>query len=72
VGGAIDQYNAWQTAALARDINPDQLRRFILAPSTGTGAMRVDVVKPTFAELSKAQVARLSGAPVVTHEVVNW
>jgi phage-related baseplate assembly protein len=71
-GGAIDQYNAWQTAALARDINPDQLRRFVLAPKTGTGAMRVDVVRPTFAELTKAQVAKLSGTPVVSHEVVNW
>ena len=71
-GGAIDQYNEWQTAALARDINPDQLRRFILAPSSGTGAMRVDVVKPSFKELSKAQVAKLSGAPVVSHEVVSW
>ena len=71
-GGAIDQYNAWQTAALARDINPDQLRRFILAPATGTGAMRVDVIKPTFAQLTKAQVAKLSGTPVVTHEVVSW
>ena len=72
VGGAIDQYNEWQTAALARDINPDQLRRFLLAPKTGTGAMRVDVIKPTFQELTKAQVAKLSGAPVVSHEVVNW
>ena len=71
-GGAIDQYNAWQTAALARDINPDQLRRFILAPNTGTGAMRVDVIKPTFAALSKAQVAKLSGVPVISHEVVSW
>lgn len=71
-GGAIDQYNEWQTAALARDINPDQLRRFILAPSTGTGAMRVDVVKPSFTELTKAQVAKLSGTPVISHEVVSW
>jgi len=71
-GGAIDQYNEWQTAALGRDINPDQLRRFILAPKNGTGAMRVDVVKPTFAELSKSQVAKLSGSPVVSHEVVSW
>ena len=71
-GGAIDQYNAWQTAALARDINPDQLRRFILAPSTGTGAMRVDIIKPTFKELSKAQVAKLSGTPIISHEVVSW
>ena len=71
-GGAIDQYNQWQTAALARDINPDQLRRVILAPKTGTGAMRVDVVKPTFVQLSKAQVAKLSGTPIITHEVVSW
>ncbi len=71
-GGAIDKYNEWQSAMLGRDINPDQLRRFILAPATGTGAMRVDVVKPTFAELAKTQVAKLSGSPVVSHEVVNW
>lgn len=71
-GGAIDQYNEWQTAALARNINPDQLRRFILAPKSGTGAIRVDIVKPTFAELTKAQVAKLSGTPVVSHEVVSW
>lgn len=70
-GGAIDQYNEWQTAALGRDINPDQLRRFALAPSSGTGALRVDVVSPTFLELSKSQVAVLSGTPVVTHEVVD-
>lgn len=70
-GGAVDKYNEWQTAALARDINPDQLRRFILAPAEGTGAIRVDVISPTFAELTKAQVAKLSGVPVITHEVVS-
>ena len=70
-GGAIDQYNAWQQAALARDINPDQLRRFLLAPTNGVGALRVDVISPTFAELDKFQVARLSGTPIVTHEVVT-
>lgn len=69
-GGAIDQYNAWQTEALARDINPDQLRRFILAPADGTGAVRVEVTKPTYQDLTKAQVAKLSGAPVVKHEVI--
>lgn len=70
-GGSIDQYNAWQTAALGRDINPDQLRRFLLAPSSGTGALRVDVIQPDFRELSKAEVARLSGVPIVSHEVVS-
>ena len=70
-GGAIDKYNEWQTAALGRGINPDQLRRFILAPTDGTGALRVEVVSPAYTELSKSQVARLSGSPVVTHEVVS-
>ena len=70
-GGAIDQYNAWQTTALGRDINPDQLRRFIFAPSKGVGALRADIIKPSFAELTKAQVAKLSGTPVITHEVVT-
>lgn len=70
-GGAIDKYNEWQSAALGRSINPDQLRRFILAPTDGVGALRVEVVRPTYAELSKSQVAKLSGSPVVTHEVVS-
>ena len=71
IGGAIDQYNEWQMAALGRDINPDQLRRFILAPASGVGALRVDVVKPSYAELSKIQIAKLSGTPIITHEVVT-
>lgn len=70
-GGAIDQYNAWQTTALGRDINPDQLRRFILAPSSGTGALRVDVISPALHELGKWQVAKFSGSVAVTHEVVT-
>lgn len=70
IGGAIDQYNEWQTAALGRSINPDQLRRFVLAPTEGTGALRVEVVKPAYMGLARSQVAQLSGTPVVTHEVV--
>lgn len=70
-GGAIDKYNEWQTTALGRSINPDQLRRFILAPTEGVGALRVDVISPTYTKLSKSQVAKLSGSPVVSHEVVS-
>lgn len=69
-GGAIDQYNAWQTSALGRDINPDQLRRFLLAPTDGTGALFVDVVSPTRTTLEKWQAARFSGSLAVSHEVV--
>lgn len=70
-GGAIDQYIDWQTTALARDINPDQLRRFLLAPTSGTGALRVDVIQPTFQELHKWQIAKFVGSISVTHEVVT-
>lgn len=70
-GGAIDQYNKWQTTALGRDINPDQLRRFLFAPSSGTGALRADVIHPAHEELAKWQVARFNGSLMVTHEVVT-
>lgn len=73
-GGAIDQYNEWQTAALARDIDPDQLRSFIFAArddSGVSGRVRMDIVKPTFTELSKWEVAKRVGTPVVSHEVVT-
>lgn len=72
-GGAIDQYIYWQDSALDRDINPDKLRALILAPSWDEGligAVRVDVVKPAFTELSATTVAKHSGSLVVTHEVV--
>lgn len=69
-GGALEQYIQWQTTALGRDINPDQLRRFILAPENGVGAVRVEITQPVFTPLRKAQVARLSGAPIIRHEVI--
>lgn len=70
-GGAIDQYNEWQQGALDRDINPDYLRKLMLAPGDGkTGAYRVDIISPTIADVGKAQVARLSGPVTVTHEVL--
>lgn len=73
-GGAIDRYNEWQTTALGRDINPDQLRRLILCPDfapTLVGADRVDIEKPTFIDLDKGQVAQFSGNLTVTHEVTT-
>lgn len=72
-GGAIDQYIYWQDSALDHDINPDKLRALILAPSWASdlvGAVRVDIIKPTFTELSETTVAKHSGSLVVSHEVV--
>lgn len=73
-GGAIDQYIKWQTAALARDIDPDQLRRFIFAAwasSGATGTIRIDIASPVYTDLTKMQFAQLSGTPTVSHEVVS-
>lgn len=71
-GGAIELFNEWQTGALGRDINPDYLRKLILAPADGTSAVdRVEVTAPVFTSLSKKKVAKFSGAVTVSHEVVT-
>lgn len=73
-GGAIDKYIEWQSGALARDIDPDKLREFMFKAreeSGASGSLRMDITSPTFAELSKMQTALLSGAPVVSYEVVD-
>ena len=73
-GGAVDRYNEWQTSALARDINPDQLRKLVLCPdwdSSLVGADRVTVTKPTLVEIGKNQVAKFSGTVTITHEVTT-
>lgn len=66
-GGAIDQYTAWQSAALGRSVSPDRLRQYLYS----AGAVRVDIVSPAYQQLTKIQAAQLSGSPVVTHEVVT-
>lgn len=68
--GAIMRYNEWQTEALGRDINPDQLRKMILCPHWGenlTGAIRVDVVQPTHISIADTEVAKFSGNLTVSH-----
>lgn len=70
-GGAIDQFNAWQMAKVGRDINPDRLRAFCLAPATGTGVVRLDIVSPAFQALTERQLAKFSGTLRVTHEVTE-
>ena len=73
-GGAIDKYIEWQGGALARDIDPDKLREFLFnakAESGVSGNLRMEITSPRFTELSKMQAAALSGAAVVSHEVVD-
>ena len=70
-GGAIDQYKAWQSGALDRDINPDMLRKFVLAPDgdDAVGATRITVTAPSYTALQPNQVAVFSGSLTVSHVV---
>ena len=71
-GGAVDLFNEWQTAALGRDINPDHLRKLILAPADGTAAVdRAEVKAPAFQSLTKKQVAKFNGTVTISHEVMT-
>ncbi len=69
-GGAIDQYIYWQGSTLNQDINPDELRKRILAPDWEenlVGASRVEIVKPVYTELSSTTMAKFSGDLKVNH-----
>lgn len=71
-GGAIDLYNQWQVSGLGQAINPDKLRKFILAPADGSEAVeRVEIVSPAYKALNKKQVAKFNGTIKVSHEIVT-
>lgn len=70
-GGALDQYNEWQQLKIGRDINPDKLRGLCLAPTSGTGALRIEITAPTFTVLTERQLAKFSGTLNVSHEVTE-
>ena len=62
--GAITKYIYWQGSALNRDINPDYLRKLILAPEGEgdlVGADRVVITSPEYTELDSTTVAKFSG-----------
>lgn len=72
IGGAVDKYNEWQTSALGRDINPDYLRKFVLAPESGsTSVERIDVVAPSFETLTDKEVAKFSGSIKISHQMIR-
>lgn len=44
---AVEQYTAWQSAKLGRDINPDELREYLYH----TGVKRIELTSPAFTAL---------------------
>jgi phage-related baseplate assembly protein len=61
-GGAIDLYKAWQCEKLGRQINPDQLRYYILK----SGAARIVLTAPVYTDINDNQVAA-AGTVTVTY-----
>lgn len=53
---AVDEYSVWQRSKLGRDINPSELIGRIMA----AGALRVDVSRPAYRELTALMVAKES------------
>lgn len=72
-GGVIDQYIEWQSGALGRAIDPDELRTMMRAPEgdDAVGATRVVITSPVFAEISDTTVARFNGSKIIRHEVIG-
>ena len=70
-GGAIDRYIEWQHSGLNRDINPDYLRKLILAPDWdgAVPATRVDITYPAYVDLKSTELAQFSGNLTVSHVV---
>lgn len=61
-GGAVDQYIAWQSGSLGRDINLDYLKSLMFSK----GAFRIVSTSPNFVELTADKVAIL-GTKTITY-----
>ena len=59
VSAAVDEYVAWQTTKLGRDLNPDKLRQFIME----TGVKRVIIHNPAYTVLSDGSAP--AGSPTL-------
>ena len=57
---AVEDYKLWQTGEIARNINPDELRRLML----NAGAKRVTVTSPIYTEVARDEVAQFTATNV--------
>lgn len=68
--GALETYRMWQDTAIARDVNPDYLKKLLF----DAGADRVEITSPTYEVLTGPIVAHFNGTSLtanVTHEVYD-
>ena len=57
---AVDDYITWQTSAIGRDLNPDELIKRVVA----AGAKRVEVVSPVYTPITGQQVSAMTDKSV--------
>lgn len=58
---AVIEYQAWQSAKLGRDINPDELKKRIL----NAGAYMVEIAEPAYTEIDNTKVPQADAINVV-------
>lgn len=58
VAAAVNEYKHWQSAKIGRDINPDELRRFVL----NAGAKRLVIGDPIFTVVGDEGVAKIGSS----------
>ena len=51
---AVEDYQAWQSARIGRDINPDELRGYM----KNAGVKRITITEPAFTVLTDQQIAQ--------------
>ena len=62
VSAAVEQYKAWQTEKMGRDINPSYLTRLLME----TGVKRVEIRKPKFQKVEPQSVAVLKETVILS------
>lgn len=60
---AVDEYTKWQNTVIGRDINPDELMKYL----KNAGVKRVEITKPTYQVLEDNQVASLTQNVAITY-----
>lgn len=61
VTAAVEEYKAWQSAAMGRDINPSKLISLLMA----TGIKRVEVTSPVYTAVEDTEIAQVENINIV-------
>lgn len=60
VAAAVEEYKAWQTTSIGKDINPDRLHKMVM----DAGASRCTITAPVYTAVTSPNVARFTATSV--------